>query len=82
MIATGNMVPLRPCSLTLTLLDTRKLFNLTMETFDIPSDNHVPTCLRDCQIRIAIVRNNPINVTVFGNHLEKGNAERKLLESY
>src|SRR5690349_10966275 len=66
--------------LTLTLLDAGQLLQLAVEALDIPP--HIVSAGHDGGGEIAawIVRDHPINVTVFGDHLEELHTERNFFQ--
>src|SRR4051794_40070326 len=71
LIATRNMITLRPCTTALAFLDTSQLLHLTMKRLHIPSHIVLATNDRCCEIWAWIVRDDPINVAICGNYLEE-----------
>ena len=82
MIATGNMIALRPRMSTLAFFNASKLLQLTVYAFNIPSNTISITYGISCRCICHIIRDKPINVTVFGNYLEKPHIERYIFYPY
>src|SRR5690242_14436747 len=80
MVATGNMVALCPFVLALALLNAGQLFQFSVKALDIPP--HIVPAANNGQgqIKRRIVRDHPINVTVFGDELEELHEKGYFLE--
>ena len=75
------MIALRPFTLALTFFTPRELLELSVETLNIPTHRISTSRNVDGEIRISFVRNYPINVTIFGDHLEACNRKRHFFQS-
>src|SRR6266566_5086851 len=80
MIAQCNMIALCPRTATLAFLDTGQLFQLAMEALHIPP--YIVPAANDgcCEILCGIIRDNPVNVAVFGDYLEEPDEKGYFLE--
>src|SRR5215207_4596944 len=80
LIAQCNMIALCPGTATLAFLDTGQLFQLAMEALHIPA--YIVPAANDgcCKMGCGIIRDNPLNVAVFGDHLEESYVKGYFLE--
>jgi len=69
MIATDDMIALRPFMATLALGNTSQLLELTMDTLHIPANTVSITYCIIVGGGIHIIRDEPINCAVFRNNL-------------
>ena len=80
MIATRQVIALRPRRPTLALLTARQLFKAPVQLFDLPA--HVTGIFRHlrCHGLIQILGNDPVKVAVWGDQLEQPHLEGYFLQ--